>query len=120
MKIGKTIEMLRRERSWSRGDLSAVLGESVQIISSWERGDCVPEMDRLIHLSQIFEIPLEELVGEEKFLLGRESPGEKQRQPKKTPAAGLILRLLLIGMVIALGIAAHVVWFRYLIRMTGG
>ena len=67
MNLGETIYKLRTEKQLSQGDLAEMLEVSRQSISKWENNSAVPELEKLIRLSEIFEVSLDELVkGEEK------------------------------------------------------
>lgn len=62
MSLGTTISRLRAEKKLSQGDLADALGVSRQSVSKWETDASVPELDKLIKLSQLFGITLDELV----------------------------------------------------------
>ena len=67
MNLGETIYKLRTEKQFSQGELAEMLEVSRQSISKWENNSAVPELEKLIRLSEIFEVSLDELVkGEEK------------------------------------------------------
>lgn len=68
MTLGAMIYQLRTQRNMSQGDLADALNVSRQSISKWENDNSVPELDKLIKLSQLFDITLDELVsGEPKY-----------------------------------------------------
>lgn len=62
MTLGETIVRLRKERGLSQGDLAEALAVSRQSVSKWETDASVPELDKLIKLSELFEVTLDELV----------------------------------------------------------
>lgn len=62
MSLGTTILRLRSEKNMSQGDLADVLDVSRQSISKWETGGAVPELEKLVKLSQVFDVSLDELV----------------------------------------------------------
>jgi transcriptional regulator with XRE-family HTH domain len=62
MNLGERIYSLRTQKGMSQGDLAEALEVSRQSISKWETGGSVPELDKLIKLSQVFGITLDELV----------------------------------------------------------
>lgn len=62
MSLGTTISRLRAEKKLSQGDLADALGVSRQSVSKWETDASVPELDKLVKLSQLFGITLDELV----------------------------------------------------------
>ena len=62
MNLGERIYQLRAQKGLSQGDLAEALDVSRQSISKWETGGSVPELDKLIKLSQLFGVSLDELV----------------------------------------------------------
>ena len=62
MTIGEKIYKLRTERNLSQGELSEMLEVSRQSISKWENGAATPDLDKIIKLSEIFGITIDELV----------------------------------------------------------
>ena len=65
MALHENIYRLRAARNMSQGDLAEALDVSRQSISKWENGTAVPELDRLIKMSQLFGLTLDQLVGDE-------------------------------------------------------
>ena len=66
MSLGERIYKLRTEKEMSQGDLADALEVSRQSISKWETNGSVPELDKLVKLSEIFDISLDELVLDKK------------------------------------------------------
>lgn len=62
MNFGERIYKLRTEKELSQGDLAEALEVSRQSISKWENGVSVPELEKLVKLSEVFGITLDELV----------------------------------------------------------
>ncbi len=62
-----TVRDLRASRNWSRRELGEAVGVSGQAIYTWETGRKVPSLRALRALSQVFDIPIEEITfpGEE-------------------------------------------------------
>ena len=52
MSLGTNISRLRAEKRLSQGDLAEVLEVSRQSVSKWETDSSVPDLDKLIKLSQ--------------------------------------------------------------------
>ncbi len=65
IKLGNRLADLRKEHHLSQEELADKLGVSRQAISKWECGESSPDTDNLIELSKIYEISLDELVGNE-------------------------------------------------------
>ena len=62
MRLGDRIYKLRTEKEMSQADLAESLEVSRQSISKWETNSSVPELDKLVKLSEIFGISLDELI----------------------------------------------------------
>lgn len=80
MNLHETIYRLRTERGMSQLELAEALDVSRQSISKWETGAAVPELDKLIKLSEVFGVTLDELVQ-------GTPPQEKERQAVGTVMA---------------------------------
>lgn len=66
MTLGERIYKLRTEKEMSQGDLADALEVSRQSVSKWETNGSVPELDKLVKLSEIFGVSLDELVLDKK------------------------------------------------------
>lgn len=62
MTLGENIQQLRKRHGLSQDALAERLDVSRQAVSKWERDEAVPELDKLVALSQAFEVTLDELV----------------------------------------------------------
>lgn len=62
MMLGEKIALLRGQNKMSQGDLAEKLEVSRQSVSKWETEASVPELDKLIMMSKLFNITLDELV----------------------------------------------------------
>ena len=62
MSLGTNISRLRAEHHLSQGDLAEALEVSRQSVSKWETDSSVPDLDKLVKLSQLFGVTLDELV----------------------------------------------------------
>ena len=65
MTIGEKIYKLRTEQNLSQGDLAEILEVSRQSISKWENGGATPDLDKIIKLSEVFGITIDELIKSE-------------------------------------------------------
>lgn len=83
MTLGEKISALRNQHEMSQGDLAEKMNVSRQSISKWETDTSVPELDKLIQLSEVFHITLDELV---KGDAPPEQAAEKTAEPEhETP-----------------------------------
>ena len=62
MTLGENIVRLRTQKNWSQGDLADALDISRQSVSKWETDASVPELEKLLKLSELFGVTLDELV----------------------------------------------------------
>lgn len=62
MTLGEKIISLRTLHKMSQGDLAEKLDVSRQSVSKWETEASIPELDKLIMMSELFHITLDELV----------------------------------------------------------
>ena len=62
MTIGQTIAAERRKLGLSQEQLGEKMGVTRQSISKWETNRSVPDLDKLVKLSGVFGVTLDELV----------------------------------------------------------
>lgn len=62
MNIGENIYKLRSAANMSQTDLANALEVSRQSVSKWENNSAVPDLERLINMSKLFDVTLDELV----------------------------------------------------------
>lgn len=108
--LSEKIYMLRRKNGLTQEQLAEKIGVSRQAISKWEGDLSTPELDKLIALSECFNISIDELTKEETAEAAseaaaepsNESPGQN-RSPNNLQAASRIgIILCIIGAVLLL------------------
>lgn len=62
MKFGEKLQSLRKEKGLSQEGLAELLAVSRQSVSKWESGGAYPEMEKLIILSDLFGLTLDNLI----------------------------------------------------------
>ena len=67
MEFREQLMELRKQRGWSQEQLGAKIGVTRQTVSKWETGDTTPELAKLIELSSLFEISVDQLIGIEEL-----------------------------------------------------
>ena len=85
MTLGKKICKLRTTNKMSQGDLAEKLNVSRQSISKWETNGSVPELDKLIQLSDLFGISLDDLVRNEELEAANDCEEEAPSSPPQQP-----------------------------------
>lgn len=112
MKLAETIQRLRRAKGLSQEQLAEQIGVSRQAVSKWESAQAVPDVEKVLLLSEFFGVTTDELLkGEappqtERSTDAPDTPADDPAQPPKKPvtlavagtalnAAGLLTALLL-------------------------
>ncbi len=101
MNLGERIYALRVKRGLSQGELADQLDVSRQSVSKWENNNAVPDLEKLLRLSEIFGITLDELVKGT-----AEDQGEQKTEsaPAAVSApAGIPLRKIVGVLLLAIG-----------------
>lgn len=81
MTLGENIVRLRTQRNWSQGDLADALDISRQSVSKWETDASVPELEKLLKLSELFGVTLDALVRGEDAPQTEPAAAEVQNDP---------------------------------------
>ena len=56
MILAEKIALLRRQNGWSQEELADQLNVSRQAVSKWEGGTSIPDLDKILKLSALFEV----------------------------------------------------------------
>ena len=96
VELGKQIYELRKKANLSQEQLAEKVGVSRQTISKWELGETAPDIKQAQILSQIFNVSLDELTGNDT----KEVIYEKVSNTEKL--AGLIIKVIKIWGIIIL------------------
>ena len=65
MTLAEKVMLLRKQRGWSQEELAEHLGISRQSISKWESGISIPDIDRIIKMSDLFGVSTDYLLKEQ-------------------------------------------------------
>ena len=74
MTVGQRIAQKRKEQNMSQEALGEKLGVSRQSIYKWESDAALPEIDKLVVLSKLFEVSVGWLLGVEEEPVRQEPP----------------------------------------------
>lgn len=55
-------KLLLKTKKISQHAVAQQLGVSQQLISRWVMGDCQPQLDKLLKLSEVLEVTIDEIV----------------------------------------------------------
>ena len=92
MKFEQKLINLRKQKSMSQEELAEHLNVTRQTISKWELGQSKPDMDKLLEISKLFEVSVEELTNET-VNIGKEKVASK---PKKKERKWILYVLIVI------------------------
>ena len=104
MNLADRIQYLRKQKGYSQEDLADRVGVSRQAVSKWESEQSTPDLEKVIVMSELFEVTTDYL------LKGIEPLPKNVKQPKKKPNASIFsvagTALNLIGI-----IASAMIWY---------
>lgn len=86
MTLGQHIQTLRKEAGYSQEALGEALGVTRQSISKWESDQAIPEVEKLVTLSRLFQVPVGVLLQVEENQAANlpEGPLESPPPPKRS------------------------------------
>ena len=111
MEFNNRLYELRKQKGLSQEELANRLNVTRQTVSKWEVGDSTPDMEKLVALSALFNVSMDELV------MGKEAV--KQDNSSKTGSAeknALIKKVLKVisifaGIILAIDVISMIVYF---------
>ena len=65
MNLSENLKKIRKEHNLSQEQLAEKLGVSRQAVSKWESNQAYPEMDKVIQLSKMFNLNIDELLNQD-------------------------------------------------------
>lgn len=122
MEFNNKLYNLRKQKGLSQEELANLLNVSRQTVSKWEVGDSTPDMEKLIAISDIFEISLDELVLDKVPVhVGEASTKSeivnklKQKvltyENKQKTKRGLKLVAIIFGIIVFIDVISMIVYF---------
>lgn len=82
MILAEKIMQLRKKNGWSQEELAGKLGVSRQSVSKWESAMSIPDLDKILQMSEIFEVStdylLKDEMDEEIYVPGNPQAGEEE------------------------------------------
>lgn len=125
IKLADRLVALRKENGYSQEVLAEKLGLSRQSISKWERAEASPDTDNLIALAQVYNMTLDELLGNYES-----APKKETKVKEKTPMTNAqikgkklmkivpIISIAVVVVYVLVGFAAkiwHPTWMMFLL-----
>lgn len=101
MLIGEQLKKIREEHLLSQENLAEILDVSRQTISNWENTKSYPDIERVMRMSEIYHLSLDELLkGDTKMVQFWLDATDSKRTVKQLVVLLLINLLALIGLLI--------------------
>ena len=117
MEFGNKLYELRKEKGLSQEELASRLEVTRQTVSKWELGDSTPDLDKLVLLSELFEISLDELVLDKVPVttkldeLGAKVMTKETKENKQKAKKGLKVFGIIAGAVLAIDAISAIIYF---------
>ena len=119
--ITKKLRKLRQGKRVTQEYVAERLGVSAKAVSRWEKGDSTPDMEKLIAISDMFEISLDELVmdkvptqiGENSFKSEIASELKEKvltDENKKKAKKGLKIAAIIFGVIFLIDVISMIVY----------
>ena len=121
MEFHNKLYNLRKQKVLSQEELANRLNVSRQTISKWEVGDATPDMKKLIAISDMFEISLDELVMDKVATQIGETSSKSEiaselkkkvltDENKKTAKKGLKIAAIILGVIVLIDVISMIVY----------
>lgn len=102
MNIADRIQQLRKAKGFSQEELADLVGVSRQAVSKWESEQSLPDLDKLVLLSEIFETTTDYL------LKGVEPAGKGEARPSAVAVSVFAVAWECVGL-----LAAVTIWLQW-------
>ena len=93
--LPQRLKELRNQHHYSQEELAEKLNVTRQAISRWENGKAVPDIDNLLFLSELYDVPLD-------YLLGEELTHEEEQHACNTKDVSSIIEMLVLSTILLL------------------
>ena len=94
MSLGENIYKYRTALGMSQASLADELEVSRQSVSKWENGTAIPDLDRLVKMSKLFGVSLDDIV------FGEVSPKKESSSPSSISPFSIIPSRIIVGFVL--------------------
>ncbi len=99
IQFGDKLKKLRQENGWSQEKLAEELDVSRQAVYKWEANKGYPDIDKLIKISDIFNVTIDDLIKKDKIMQNKISIDEaKSFEQFSDPGFYLGATIALIGL----------------------
>ena len=124
MEFNNKLYELRKQKGFSQEELANRLNVSRQTVSKWEVGESSPDMEKLVAISELFDISLDELVLDK--VVKKEEPSEQvvrselysdikehvlTEDNKKKAKKGLKIAGIALGAILLIDLVSMIIYF---------
>ena len=102
MKFNEKLIDLRKKQGLSQEELGYKLNVTRQTVSKWELGQTTPEMDKLIEISKLFNVSIDELLNNEEIETDANPIIETQTKEKKNIREQIIKIILILSLIVVM------------------
>ncbi|MCB2313591.1 helix-turn-helix domain-containing protein [Clostridium tagluense] len=106
LSFSEKLQRLRKEKALSQEQLAELLNVSRQSVSKWESGQTYPEINKLIILSDLFKITMDDLVKDKNTLCVYNEDVEREEDDGES---SLMVGGMIVGMAIGF-ITDNYIW----------
>ena len=99
MKFSEKLMSLRKSKGWSQDEFADKIGVTRQTVSKWELDKTVPDMNKLIEMSKVFEVSLDELADNVEIAKSRKITDERSLEKRNTMIS---VKLFVVSLIVAL------------------
>ena len=102
MEVGEKLRERRNTLHMTQDEVAEALGVTRQAISNWENGRSYPDIERIIRLSDIYQLSLDELLkGDNKMVHQLQKNTQQNRFIKTFSLLLLVNVVLMVGLIFA-------------------
>lgn len=102
MEVGEKLRERRNTLHMTQDEVAEALGVTRQTISNWENGRSYPDIERIIRLSDIYQLSLDELLkGDNKMVHQLQKNTQQNRFIKTFSLLLLVNVVLMVGLIFA-------------------
>lgn len=102
MEVGERLKKRREELELTQEYVAEVLGVSRQTISNWENSRSYPDIERILKLSDIYELSLDELLKGDIKMVNKLQKDTQMSHINRQILLELLLNMVLMALVIVL------------------
>jgi transcriptional regulator with XRE-family HTH domain len=97
MNLSEKILLLRKQKGFSQEQLAERLGISRQAVSKWESGQAVPDIDKIINISDLFNVSTDYLLKDKTETIEERTMSCPKVEPQKRLSVQKIVGIIVLS-----------------------